>query len=77
MDSTNLMTFADALRAALQDEHQTLTLDLSGVTFCDSSGLRALLSAPGRRPVRLRGLSPALRRLLELTGTTERFEIVT
>ena len=76
LDLATTPAFTAALSEALDDERQTLTIDLSGVTFCDSTGLRALLTAPGHRPVRLRGPSPALRRLLDLTATAERVEIL-
>ena len=50
-----------------------LGLDLSGVDFLDSSGLRALLVvqqavASGGRQVRVVGSTPMIDRLLEITG---------
>ncbi|UDY37581.1 STAS domain-containing protein [Dermatobacter hominis] len=76
LDLASTPAFTAALTEALVDERQTLTIDLSGVTFCDSTGLRALLTAPGHRPVRLRAPTTSVRRLLDLTDTTERFEIL-
>ena len=76
LDLLTAPDLAAAMAEALENEHQTLTIDVSGVTFCDSTGLRALLSAPGHRPVRLKAPSPVLLRLLELTSTADRFEIV-
>ncbi|MEV1111030.1 STAS domain-containing protein [Micromonospora sp. NPDC049751] len=49
-----------------------VTIDLSGVSLCDSSGLSALLIA--RRSVgaiRLTGVSPQIQQLLDRTGLTE------
>ena len=47
-------------------------LDLSGVTFLDSSALHVLLNARGRNPgVRIGAASAIVLRLLEVTGTTE------
>ena len=57
-----------------------LTVDLAGVHFIDSSGLRVLLGA-GRRAaqrgerVTLRSVGPEVARLLEITGTTDQFDI--
>jgi anti-anti-sigma factor len=57
-----------------------LVVDLSGVTFVDSSGLRELLRARmecerrGGRLV-LSGVPPVLERLLDLTGTAALFSI--
>jgi anti-anti-sigma factor len=57
-----------------------LILDLSGVTFCDSSGLRVLivmwkrLRATGRRLV-LAAPSGQVRRLLQRTGLDQRIEV--
>ncbi|GGZ47347.1 anti-sigma factor antagonist [Streptomyces subrutilus] len=55
--------------------------DVSAVTFCDSSGLNALLRArmaageAGRR-LCLAGANPQLERLLELTGVRPLFPVV-
>lgn len=57
-----------------------LVLDLTGVQFIDSSGLRALLNVrsrfdePDRVRLVVRRPSPVLR-LLELTGLTDQFVI--
>ena len=48
-----------------------LEVDLSGVTFFDSMALRAVLNARGRNPhLRVVNPSKAVRRVLEITGTT-------
>ncbi len=47
-------------------------LDLSGVTFLDSSGLRAIMEIAGRTngdgPLVLEGLSPTVLRVFEITN---------
>ena len=58
----------------------SIVLDLDDVDFIDSSGLRTLLAATGRARqhdavVRLRHVGAAVRRMLEITGTTGQFEI--
>ncbi|HET8536009.1 MAG TPA: STAS domain-containing protein [Solirubrobacteraceae bacterium] len=47
-----------------------LVCDLSGITFIDSSGIRALIEIGQREPKRfaLAGASEPVERLLELTG---------
>ena len=52
-----------------------LVLDLSGVEFMDSSGLRALLRMHNQhgRQIRLGPVSAVVERLLQLTGTAELF----
>jgi anti-anti-sigma factor len=66
---------ADALAGRLAVEGEgpgDLTLDVSQLTFIDSTGLRALLRAAdslaGRGNLVLRSPSPAVRRVLELMG---------
>lgn len=48
LDLAAVDTVAPAVRAALADRPAGLVLDLSGVVFCDTVGLRLLLSAAGR-----------------------------
>ena len=43
IDLANLGEFEDALRRAA-DDHPAITVDLSGVTYCDSAAVRALFS---------------------------------
>ena len=50
-----------------------IELDLSDVTFMDSSGIKLLVLAKLRRGVRLVATSAAVDRLLELTGLTDEF----
>lgn len=57
-----------------------LVIDLSAVTFLDSSGLRVLLNLArladlGESPLVLRSPAPEVDRLFELTGTGDRFTI--
>ena len=57
-----------------------IVLDLRDVEFIDSSGLRTLLAASRRARqhdahVRLRNVGVAVRRMLEITGTSQQFEI--
>jgi anti-sigma B factor antagonist len=60
---------------------ETLVVDLRGLTFIDSSGLRAVVmadrqaSARGGRCVVIRG-SERIGRVLDLTGVGERLELV-
>ena len=70
------------LEAAIlqQENDEPLVLDVSGVVFIDSSGLRSLLGASRRAGERgtfvvLRSPSAEVRRLLEITGTETQFHI--
>lgn len=56
--------------------HPCVVLDLSGVTFCDSAGLNALLAAhriatSNRASLVLACVPPQLRRVLDLTGADQ------
>jgi anti-anti-sigma factor len=53
-----------------------IEIDMEEVAFIDSSGVRALLrlheaAVSSGRPMRVRNLSPDVRRLLDLIGVTE------
>ena len=70
------------LDAALahRDDDRPVILDLAGVSFIDSSGLRSLLDAARRAHGRgtdvvLRSIGPEVARLLELTGAGSQFRI--
>lgn len=83
----NLLVVAGELDAATCDlldghidalgEDGPVVLDMSGITFVDSSGLRSLVQA--RRTadggITLRNPSPVLVRLLELSGLSAAFEV--
>ncbi|MFF7183396.1 STAS domain-containing protein [Streptomyces sp. NPDC008121] len=60
--------------AALQPGVERLVLDVSGVTFADSSGLNCLIRLNQIVPVVLSGpLAAQLRRLLQITGAEQLF----
>jgi len=75
----------DGFERKLQGEpgrqEDTLVLDLSGLTFIDSSGPRAVVMvdhrvrAEGKRCLIVRG-PERVERVLELTGVSERLELV-
>jgi anti-anti-sigma factor len=56
----------------VDDRTERFVLNLAGITFLDCAGLRALAIAtgfaPSSCPVIVRSLSPAVRRIIELTG---------
>ena len=71
LDAASSEQLSAALEAA--DPDQPIALDLGGVSFIDSSGLRviaaALRSAEGDgRPLRVTAASEAVRRIFEITG---------
>ncbi|MEU3690334.1 STAS domain-containing protein [Streptomyces narbonensis] len=68
------------LAAALDASACGLDVDLSGVTFCDSSGLHMLLRLNRRasqagKSLELTTLGPRVARLLHLTGTEHLFTV--
>jgi anti-anti-sigma factor len=80
----DLMSAPEAAAVIAQAEGEgprTLEIDLSALTFMDSTGLRLLLgareraSAEGRQLVLRRG-PDAIQRLFEITALTSRFEFV-
>jgi anti-sigma B factor antagonist len=68
--------FVACILEVLDTKPRSITVDLHGVTFSDSSGLSALLRARDLAFVdqvafRIKELSPRLRRRLELTATKD------
>ncbi len=82
LSGSGAATVRDTIRAALRDPIRKLDLDLSLITFIDSSGLGALIAllktqnARGGQ-IRLLNPSPVARQILELTRLHRTFEIVT
>ena len=80
LDLLTATEFAAALSTAIHDSVLVI-VDLSGLTFIDSSGLHAILTAHAhvrgsdRRLVLIPG-PRQVQRLFEITGIEERFEFV-
>lgn len=77
---------AERLQSALLEveatDAMTIVLDLSGLTFIDSTGLRTVIDANARcggPDGRLRVIAgaPAVERLLDLVGLRERLPLIT
>ena len=70
---------AAILAERLQGEREIVVLDLAGVSFIDSSGLRVLVEAHQvREPVggmQLRSPSAAVQRLLEISGLAGHLDV--
>lgn len=80
MDMSTVVTFEEAFSSALDDAHDPLRIDLSGVTFMDSSGLNALIRARNAMEDRgiklvISGISHQVRHLFEISGLTTAFVI--
>jgi anti-sigma B factor antagonist len=77
IDAASCDQLATALASSIDDG--PLDIDVSGVGFIDSSGLRTLVQIDqqlgDRRRIRLIGPDPTFRRLLEITGLNELFDI--
>lgn len=67
------MAVAELVKTFLLDGIGPLELDLSGVTFIDSTGIRLLVDAQQVRTVRITAASPAVIRVLEIVGLTNVF----
>jgi anti-sigma B factor antagonist len=75
LDLATVGRLADAL-APLREQGTAVLLDLDGLTFIDSSGLRLLLTATAAaqdagQPLTLRGGQPNVARTLELCGVLD------
>ena len=71
LDSANADAL-DASLAPLTERSAELIFDLSGLRFMDSAGIAVLLGVAAKvDTVRLRNPSPAVRRVIELTGLSD------
>ena len=76
LDMSTAPELSSALLNAGGDANTTITLDLRGVTFLDSSAIGALIAAgqeltAGGRSLRIGARSDIVSRVLEITGLTE------
>ena len=79
IDAAGALAFKDAMRRETREAPQTVVLDLSAVTFIDSSGLGAIVAtmkllAPERKLV-LAGPTPAVERVFRLTRMHTVFDL--
>lgn len=80
IDASNAATITTQVAQALGGGARDIVVDLSGVTFFDSTGLGALIAArtacgDGGAALALRAPSPQVRRILDLTATASLFTI--
>ena len=69
LDISNAETFRKAVNSASARHPRRLILQLSGLRFIDSAGIAVLLTAVSNvDELCLRSPSPAVRRILEVTG---------
>jgi anti-sigma B factor antagonist len=81
LDLSSALTFDEEVRRAEAREPKTLVIDLSGLRFLDSTGLRLIMSAQAR--ARKRGMrlaivegGDAVKRIFRLAGVNRRLDIV-
>jgi anti-sigma B factor antagonist len=79
LDAATAPLLARRLTQILADEPQRLVFDMAGVGFIDCAAARLIAGTGrclpvGRRPV-IRRPSPAVRRMLELTGLAAHCEV--
>jgi anti-sigma B factor antagonist len=73
LDTTRCAQLGETLATHLADGRPHLVIDATGLTFCDSMGLRTILEYVDRAAkaggwMRLAGVHGVLKRLLEVTG---------
>jgi anti-anti-sigma factor len=72
LDISNAEALQTSVEKLTSDQTEQLVFDLQAVRFIDSAALAVLIRAAQQvASVRLRHPSPAVRRVIELTGLTE------
>ena len=82
MDISHERALSDELRRAEASDAQSIVVDLSGLRFMDSTGLKILLAAQNRSDadgdrLYLRRGSAEVHHLFDVSGTVERFHFLT
>ncbi|GAB3959972.1 STAS domain-containing protein [Actinoallomurus acanthiterrae] len=78
LDIATTATIRDGIVTIVKDTTTPLVIDLSGVSFCDASGLAMLVGTQrraGLRGVALAAPCPIARKLLRITGLDRAFAI--
>ncbi|MDX6601727.1 MAG: anti-sigma factor antagonist [Solirubrobacterales bacterium] len=80
LDLANAATAESALQASLEDPSTPVVVDMRELEFIDSTGIALLVSALSRNEGGVRvsfipSASPAVTRVLELTGLAERLPL--
>ena len=80
IDSTNANQLGEALNGSIDNGRNQLVLDLSGVEYMSSAGLREMVSAlkrvrKGTGDLRLANPSERVKEVLELAGLDTIFEV--
>ena len=80
VDTNAAETFQDMMQSVMRRHSASLLLDLSGVSFMDCAGLRALLLTQRRAGMRGGSVSlivesPAVRRIIDLLGVRDVFPV--
>lgn len=73
LDLDSAPHLASAIHAC--EPGRPLRIDMSGVTFIDSSAISQLVRAARERPVTIVKASPVVQRLLEIVGLRDRFGV--
>ena len=81
LDLSSALPFDEEIRRAEERQPKTLVIDLSGLRFLDSTGLRLIMSAQARarkRGIRLAVVEggDAVKRIFRLAGVNRRLDIV-
>jgi anti-anti-sigma factor len=72
LDISNAATLEATVAALAAQRPQRLSFDLSRLSYMDSAGVAVLLGAVSKiKEVRVCDPSPAVRRIVEITGLTE------
>jgi anti-sigma B factor antagonist len=77
LDISTVNGLRDTITTVLDRAPEHLVVDLTGVTFMDSTGIALLLQIAERLPrTELRNPTPLIRRVLEMTGLVEALPII-
>ncbi|MDI6827885.1 MAG: STAS domain-containing protein [Armatimonadota bacterium] len=79
VDFSTSQALDDCIQQLIKDNHKTFCVDLTGVEYLDSEGMKVLIKAhrevKEQGQIKIRGARESVRRIFEISGLYKLFDI--